>query len=108
MDKLKTGWLTLGVLMLAASNHARAHEGSHIEDARKSRALAATCAACHGTNGRAQGVTPVLAGKSREYLIDQMKAFKSDQRQGTIMNQIAKGYDDRQMGQLADYFADQR
>ena len=106
MDKLKTGWLTLGLLMLAASNHARAHEGPHIEEARKSRALAATCAACHGTNGRALGAMPVLAGKSREYLIERMKAFKSGQRQGTIMTQIAKGYDDRQMGQLADYFAD--
>ena len=108
IDKRKTGGLTVGFLICAASLHTWAHEGPHIEEARKSRALAATCAACHGTNGNAQGAIPVLAGKPRDYLIEQMQAFKSGKRQATVMHQIAKGYDDRQIWRLADYFSDQK
>ena len=41
------------------------------------RALAANCAACHGTNGNsAGGAIPGLAGANKEYFVAQMKAFK--------------------------------
>ena len=37
-----------------------------------------------------------------------MQAFKSGARAATIMHQIAKGYNDEQIKQLADYFASQK
>lgn len=70
--------------------------------------LAANCAACHGTNGVTDGVAlPSLAGQGKGVLLVALKAFKSGARQGTIMPQIAKGYTDEQLAQLADFFAAQ-
>ena len=70
------------------------------------RSLAATCANCHGTDGRSvtQEVAP-LAGLSREHIVAQMKAFRDGSRQATVMHQIAKGYSDEQIALLADYFS---
>lgn len=74
------------------------------------QSLAATCANCHGTNGKAQmdASVPGLAGMKADYLTEQMKAFKSGTRPATIMHQIAKGFNDEQVRQLADYFASQK
>lgn len=74
------------------------------------QSLAATCANCHGTEGRAlSGATvPGLAGRSAEELVTQMKAFRSGERKATIMHQIAKGFSEAQTQLLADYFAAQK
>ena len=73
------------------------------------RSLAATCASCHGTAGRAVdgAAVPGLAGLPAAYLADQMKAFKTGTRAATVMHQIAKGYNDAQIDRLAAYFATQ-
>ena len=71
--------------------------------------LAATCVACHGTNGATQGTTiPALAGQPRQTLADSLRAFKTNARQSTIMTQIARGYSDEQIEQLAAYFSAQK
>jgi cytochrome subunit of sulfide dehydrogenase len=74
------------------------------------RSLAATCANCHGTNGKAvEGSAVVsLAGMPRDYIIAQMVAFKSGARPATIMHQISKGYNDAQVEQIATYFSAQK
>jgi cytochrome subunit of sulfide dehydrogenase len=74
------------------------------------RSLAATCANCHGTNGKAvEGSAVVsLAGVPRDYIMAQMAAFKSGARPATIMHQISKGYSDAQVEQIATYFAAQK
>lgn len=76
-------------------------------DALYVRALAATCANCHGTDGKAApgSAMPQLAGMPRDYLLTQLKAFKTGARPSTIMTQLAKGYTDAQIEQLAAYFA---
>lgn len=74
------------------------------------RALAATCASCHGTDGRAvEGAGSVaLQGLGRDYIVQQMTAFRSGARPATVMHQLAKGYTPEQIEQLAAYFAAQR
>jgi sulfide dehydrogenase cytochrome subunit len=103
----------LGALVLAscfamsiASTSAHAQDGPG-PAALRVRSLAATCAQCHGTDGRAVDGAAVagLAGKSAAGFIEQMKAFKSGERTGTVMPQLAKGFDDEQIAQLAAYFA---
>lgn len=66
--------------------------------------LANPCAGCHGTDGNSPGSIPALNKLSGKYILISMKAFKSDQRQGTVMNRIAKGYTDQEMGLMAEYF----
>jgi cytochrome c553 len=76
----------------------------------RQRALAATCAACHGTEGRAPAgsAMPSLAGRPAPWLIEQMRAFQSGAREATVMHQIARGYSAAQIDQLAAYFAAQQ
>ena len=74
------------------------------------QSLAATCANCHGTQGKSlkDPSVPGLAGRPSAYIIEQMQAFKTGTREATIMHQIAKGYTDEQVKQMADYFASQK
>jgi sulfide dehydrogenase cytochrome subunit len=70
------------------------------------RALAATCANCHGTDGRtAEGAhIPSLAGMPRDYMVTQIKAFKDGSRPSTVMQQLSKGFTDQQIESVATYF----
>ena len=85
---------------------------AHAQDAQtlNIRSLAATCANCHGTNGKAfEGSAVVtLAGMPKDYIVAQMKAFQTGARPATIMHQLAKGYTDQQIEQIATYFAAQK
>ncbi len=82
-----------------------AHEN---HDSLPARALTANCASCHGTNGKAQAGMPRLAGTDKTYFIEQMQNFKSGKRPATLMHQIAKGFDDKQISLMAEYFAAQK
>lgn len=89
-----------------------AHFGALAQSAQELniRSLAATCANCHGTNGKAQDGSAVvsLAGLPKDYIVAQMAAFKSGARPATVMHQLAKGYSDAQIEQIAGYFAAQK
>lgn len=76
----------------------------------RTRALAATCAQCHGTDGRAvEGQALVrLAGLPQDYLLNQLMAFRNGQRPATIMHQITRGYSQEQLETVAAYFAAQK
>ncbi|MCZ8252561.1 MAG: c-type cytochrome [Hylemonella sp.] len=71
------------------------------------RALAATCANCHGTDGRTVpgSAVPSLAGMPKDYMIQQMKAFQNGTRPATVMHQLAKGLTDEQIESTAAYFS---
>jgi len=73
----------------------------------RTRALAATCAQCHGTDGQAVSgaAVPGLAGLPAPYFAEQMAAFKAGTRPATVMHQLAKGFSDAQIAALAAYFA---
>ncbi len=101
--------LTLWAGIATAAAIAAAPAAAQTAIALRTQALAATCANCHGTEGRAVANSPVpgLAGSAAPYFIEQMKAFKSGARPATVMHQLAKGYSDAQIEQLAAYFAAQ-
>lgn len=71
------------------------------------QALAATCANCHGTEGKAVAgeAMPRLAGMPKEQIVAQMLAFRDGKRPATVMHQISKGYSVEQIEALATYFA---
>jgi len=79
---------------------------AHGQESPAARSLAATCAACHGTDGRSvTQEVPSLAGLPREQIVAQMRAFRDGTRAASIMPQIAKGYSEAEIQALADYFA---
>lgn len=90
----------IGLLFFAVTSHAEVDAHS--------RNLAASCAACHGTNGHSVGGTPVLAGLDKALFVNQMKDFKSGARPSTVMYNHAKGYSDEEFEKLADFFAAQK
>ena len=73
------------------------------------RSMAATCAACHGTQGKpaAGSTVAALAGRARQDIVDAMAQFRDGKRPATLMHQIAKGYSDAEVAALADYFSKQ-
>ncbi|MFY9314348.1 MAG: cytochrome C [Burkholderiales bacterium] len=79
------------------------------QDAVAGRNLAAPCAICHGTDGRAvtKDVIP-LAGLPRDHVAAQMRAFRDGKRPATVMHQIAKGYTDPQIDSIAAWYAAQK
>lgn len=77
------------------------------------RSLAASCAACHGTQGNAVSIgkvtdsTAVLAGASKADIISKLQAFKSGERSATVMHRHAKGLSIDEITGLAEYFSQQ-
>lgn len=71
------------------------------------QSLAATCANCHGTNGRlpTPEAVPPLAGRSAEWIRQQLAAFRNYARPSTVMQQIVRGYSDEEIELIADCLA---
>jgi cytochrome subunit of sulfide dehydrogenase len=98
--------LALGPLALAQNNSLPAGG----KEALYAMSLAASCANCHGTNGKVvEGSTVTsLAGLDKTYFVEQMKAFKAGTRSATVMQQISKGFNDAQIESMGNYFAAQK
>ena len=92
----------------AAAAIATTPVGAQGTDANAARDLAATCANCHGTNGASQGVTDSLAGVAKDEIVRKMQDFRSGKRPATVMQQLAKGYTDRQIELIAGWYAAQK
>jgi len=72
------------------------------------RSLAASCAACHGTNGNsASSNTPSIASMDKATIVSRMLAFKSGERPATVMHRHAKGLTNQEIEDLAEYFSQQ-
>ena len=66
---------------------------------------AASCSACHGTDGYSEGGMASLAGQTKAELIQKMNEYKTGKRVASIMHQLSKGYTDEQIEQISAYFA---
>ncbi len=95
-----TGMATEDIVFLKNSTHIRI--------------LAASCAACHGTNGNAVGdnnkdiETVSLAGLKSSYIAQRLMDFRSGARDSTVMHHHAKGLNLDEINQLADFFSHQK
>lgn len=118
--------MLLGVALLAAG--ATWATGASAQGV-STELLAGNCTSCHGVDGASRGpASPSIAGFSRVYLVNAMlsykygkdtakieaagKTLKMDpdevegyERLATVMDRIATGYSDEEIGQLADFFA---
>ena len=84
--------------------------GAQTPDILYVRGLAATCANCHGTDGRTieASAVPGLAGMPREYMLRQLQGFRDGSRPATVMHQIVKGFSEEQLSVIATYLAAQK
>ena len=87
-------------MTLCSTSYAQSNDATNLYY----RGLAATCANCHGTDGKGvvDGGMPLINNLTSEQMLSQLKAFKSGAREGTIMPQLAKGYSDEQLQIIAN------
>ncbi len=91
----------LSALCLSASAFA---EGS----VEAGQAKTATCVACHGVDGNSVNPEwPSIAGQHSQYIVKQLKAFKSGARQNVLMSPMAVPLSDADIDDLAAYYASQ-
>lgn len=75
-------------------------------DAQAGKTKAATCGACHGANGiGTTGLFPNLAGQHADYIVKQLKAFKSGSRVNATMAPMAASLSEQDMADIAAYFS---
>lgn len=95
--------LFLGACALILSNAGHAAPDAPIATGKM---LGNTCAACHGTFGKSSDeYMPPLAGIDRQQLARAMRDYRDDRRASVVMNRIAKGYNDREIEAIAEYFS---
>jgi cytochrome c553 len=103
--KLKRGVPIAALLALAAA--APPATAQSMEE--RAKLWAASCAACHGFEGRSVSEVPALAGKSKSDLVKALMDFKSGAtKTATVMHQHARGYSDAQLEAMADFFSKQK
>jgi cytochrome c553 len=75
-------------------------------DSQAGKSKAQSCAVCHGLAGiSSQPATPHLAGQPAIYVNEQLQAYRSGKRQNAIMSVIAKPLTDRDIQDLAAWYA---
>ncbi|MFQ5755311.1 MAG: c-type cytochrome [Acidiferrobacterales bacterium] len=65
----------------------------------------ATCAGCHGVDGKGKAPNPALAGLEQRYIVHQLEDYKSGARQNPTMKMFASQLSDQDMADVAAYFA---
>ncbi len=102
LSSLSSSFLTMACLVFASMVHAAGG------DPAKGQSLAQVCAACHGVDGNSSlPVNPSLAGQHADYLIKQLKNFKSGERKNPIMAPMVANLSDDDMKNIGAYFASQ-
>ena len=75
-------------------------------DVAAGKAKSATCAACHGPDGKsANPMWPHLAGQQELYLAKQLKDFRAGTRKDPVMGPMAAGLSDDDIANLAAFYA---
>jgi cytochrome c553 len=92
-------WLCVPFATLAAGD----------ADAGRTKAEAERCMECHGAEGQGDGQAKVrfakLAGQRADYLLQQLKSYRSGARRHDVMRLNTQHLDDADLLDLAAYFA---
>jgi cytochrome c553 len=90
-------FLCLSLLVLGARIALADPNSSH------GAALVNACAACHGPDGQSKGAIPSFNTLPKDSIVEVLRAFRSGERQGTVMSRIAKGLEDGDIEAIAVY-----
>jgi cytochrome c553 len=93
-------------LIAAPALAAGAAAGAFKPDIARGQQLAATCLACHTADGtRGAAANPILVGQHPEYLVKQLREFKSGKRANAIMQGMVAALSDEDMRHIAAFYA---
>lgn len=72
------------------------------------QAKTAVCMACHGADGNSVNpIWPNLAGQHSQYIVAQLKAYKSGARENASMAPMAAGLEEADMNEIGAFYAAQ-
>jgi len=98
MENVVTTSLFVSVLLLSSTAIAG--------DIAAGKSKAASCAACHGSNGISSNPEwPNLAGQQEKYLVNQLKEFRDGGRNNALMSPMAKPLSDDDIANISAYYA---
>jgi cytochrome c553 len=101
--------MTRALLVVLAFTFAGAAQARGDAEAGRRKAAEA-CAACHGADGAKPSApeNPILAGQHYDYLVKSLKDYRSGKRDNPVMKGFAAALSDRDIENLAAWFASQR
>ena len=95
--------VTLAPAILLALAASAAHAADPVAGKAKAQGQ---CAVCHGIDGIAKNPeAPHLAGEQANYIVKQLKAFKTGARKHDQMSIIAEGLSDEDAADIAAWYA---
>ncbi|HEY5701020.1 MAG TPA: c-type cytochrome [Gammaproteobacteria bacterium] len=98
---MKKTFFVLTAAIVIAANAAYA-----AGDAAAGKTKAAACAACHGADGNSSNPEwPKIAGQHAKYVENQLRDFKSGERENPVMAPMAAPLSDQDMADLSAYYA---
>lgn len=102
-------YLRASMLLVTALATPVLAQGVKADPAKGQTIAAGVCVACHGTDGNSPIPSyPNLAAQHPEYLVKQLRQYKSGARPNAIMNGIAASLSDQDMLDVAGYYAAQK
>jgi cytochrome c553 len=95
----------LGVCVTAAIVLSACNGGNPVAGKQKSQ----VCQSCHGVDGNSTNpMYPRLAGQYPDYIVQALSEYKSGERKNPIMSGFASSLSERDMQDIASYFASQK
>ena len=77
---------------------------NHSEARPSAVTIAHVCESCHGASGHGVGAIPSIANMPEQQFIITMQEYREGRRLATVMNRIARGYQDQDFVNLARFF----
>jgi cytochrome c553 len=78
-------------------------------DAKRGKELAYTCGGCHGISQYKNAYpfyhVPRIVGQNYEYLVNALKAYRSDERKHPTMRAQAKSFSEQEIEDIAIYLS---
>jgi cytochrome c553 len=94
--------LSLGGAISAGETLAQQTAG----DPEAGRQVAGMCQTCHGIDGYAQiPIAPHIGGEPEGYIAEQLRAFRSGDRENEMMSVVAKNLTDEQIANVSAWYA---
>jgi sulfide dehydrogenase cytochrome subunit len=99
---------SIAAVLLSLTSVAQAKEEKALLTGASTSMIVDTCVACHGPKGASHGPSiPSLSGMSETYIVEMMQGYASGEVPSTIMGRLAKGYNEKEIEQMGQYFAAQ-
>ena len=102
-SKLESGALSSNVVLVPAMGKT----GTSDALGRGATLAIQACSMCHGAQGMSSSDAPNLAGQYPEVVIKQLLDYKAGKRTSSIMESLARNLGDRDIRDLAAYYASQ-